>query len=112
MNMKTQDAEAAAVAKTPSRVTLEHILAKIGDEQYHQLGPHGQLTLCVMTMKNGYVIVGKSAPADPKNFDAELGRRFAREDCLRQLWPLEGYLLCEQLRRDKLANASLTDEVP
>lgn len=59
----------------------------------------GILTLCVLTMRNGFTIIGKSAPASSENFDAEKGRTFAFEDAIRQLWPLEGYLL-----RDRLSN--------
>lgn len=56
------------------------------------------LTLCIIVMKNGFILVGKSAPASPENFDAEKGRTFAYEDAVRQLWPLMGYAL-----KDKLA---------
>ena len=56
------------------------------------------LTLCVIVLTSGWVLLGKSAPASPENFDPIKGRVFAREDALRQLWPLEGYLL-----RDRLA---------
>jgi hypothetical protein len=38
------------------------------------------------------------ARASPENFNADLGRKFAYEDAVRQLWPLMGYAL-----RDKLA---------
>lgn len=58
----------------------------------------GTLTICIMVMRNGFTVVGKSAPASPENFDAALGRKFSYEDCIRQLWPLMGYAL-----RDKLA---------
>ena len=57
----------------------------------------GILTICVLTMRNGFTIIGKSAPASPENFDAEKGRTFAFEDAIEQLWPLEGYLLRHQL---------------
>lgn len=57
----------------------------------------GCLTICVLTMKNGYTIVGKSACASPENFDVELGRTIAREDARRQIWALEGYLLRSKL---------------
>lgn len=57
------------------------------------------LTICVIVLKNGWTLLGKSAPASPENFDADKGKHFAREDALRQLWPLEGYLL-----RDRLAS--------
>jgi hypothetical protein len=59
------------------------------------------MTLCFLTMKNGFVVVGKSAPASPENFDEEKGKTFAREDAIRQLWPLMGFSL-----RDRLANAT------
>lgn len=51
------------------------------------------LTICLVTMGNGFTVVGKSAPADMRNFDEAKGREFAYEDAVRQLWPLEGYLL-------------------
>jgi len=56
------------------------------------------MTIAVVVMKNGYVVLGKSAPADPDNFNQELGEKFAREDAIRQIWPLMGFAL-----RDKLA---------
>jgi hypothetical protein len=52
-------------------------------------------------LDNGFVLVGKSAPADPGNFNEELGRNFAKDDALRQMWPLEGYLLCEKLTAEE-----------
>lgn len=55
------------------------------------------MTLCVVTMRNGFVEVGKSAPASPENFDREKGRVFAYEDAVRNLWPKLGYALRDQL---------------
>jgi hypothetical protein len=96
-SVRMTDDESKAVQKTPNRVTLDSMLAKIDDEQYlnPSLIPH--MTICVMVMQNGYAVVGKSAPADAGNFDADLGIKFAREDCIRQLWALEGYALREKL---------------
>jgi hypothetical protein len=34
-------------------------------------------------------------PADPRNYDKSVGETFAREDAIKQIWQLEGYLLCE-----------------
>lgn len=67
------------------------------------------LTLCVLVLDNGWVTTGKSAPASPENFDAETGRVFAYEDAVRQLWPLEGYLLRERLWIGQRALASDVD---
>jgi hypothetical protein len=55
------------------------------------------MTLCVITMRNGFVEVGKSAPASPENFDREKGKVFAYEDAVRNLWPKLGYALRDAL---------------
>lgn len=55
------------------------------------------LTICLLVTRNGFTIIGKNAPASPDNFDAELGRKLAYEDAVRQLWPLMGYALRERL---------------
>ena len=46
------------------------------------------MTMCVLTMRSGFVVVGKSAPMDPKNFDAEHGAKLAYDQAVQQLWPL------------------------
>jgi hypothetical protein len=117
-SLQVSDTEAAAVAKAP-RVALADIEAAIAEIHYTNgrraaqtddnaaavpapgtYDPLAVLTICILVMRNGFTIIGKSAPASPKNFDAELGRRFAYEDAVRQLWPLMGFAL-----RDKLAAA-------
>jgi hypothetical protein len=55
------------------------------------------LTIHLIVLRNGFTIIGKSAPASPENFDADLGRKLAREDAIRQAWPLMGYALREKL---------------
>lgn len=62
----------------------------------------GLLTFCVLVMRNGFTIVGKSACASPENFDAELGRKIARNDAVQQVWPLMGYALKETLHQQTL----------
>lgn len=88
---------AASVQKTPNRVSLADLEAKIVRTEYMNPVSIPHLTICVMVLANGYSVVGTSAPADPENFDAEAGRSFARSDALRKVWPLEGYLLRERL---------------
>lgn len=77
-------------------VTLEGIKAKIKAECYLVL-PDGRTTVCMLTLENGYTIKGLSACVDASNFDMDIGRKIAFEDALRQIWPLEGYLLAEKL---------------
>lgn len=102
--LKVGDELAAGVAKTDKRVTLAQLEARVEHVEYLHPGMHKHMTIAVMTIDNGFALVGKSAPADPRNFDEELGRKFAREDCLRQLWAFEGYLLREMLSADGYAH--------
>jgi hypothetical protein len=96
-SVRITDEESAAVQKTQHRVTLDSILEKIVHEDYEHPGRHPHMTLCILTTDNGYIVIGKSVPADPDNYDQELGKKFAKEDAIRQLWPLEAYLLRERL---------------
>lgn len=55
------------------------------------------LTFCVLVLKNGFTVHGVSACASPENFDAEIGRKIARQNAVQEIWPLMGYQLREQL---------------
>lgn len=79
-----------------NKVTLEQIESKIKAECYLVL-PDGRSTICLLSLENGYTIKGLSSCVDASNFDMETGRKIAREDAVRQIWPLEGYLLAEKL---------------
>ena len=59
------------------------------------------LTFCVLVLKNGFTVTGESACASPENFDAEIGRKIARENAKQKIWPLMGYALKEQLSQNK-----------
>ena len=105
MSLEETEKECAAVATKP-RVSLADMQAKIAakytfiaqDAIKGPLHPSLQiLSICILIMENGFVLIGKSAPASPENFNAELGAKLAYEDCIRQLWPLEGYLLRHEL---------------
>ena len=77
---------------TAKRVTLESINAAIQDEHYYQ--PLGtQLTVCFLTMENGFIVIGESACVSAENFDAELGKKIARQYAVDKLWPLMGFHL-------------------
>ena len=49
------------------------------------------LTFCVLMLRNGFMVTGESACASPENFDAEIGRKIARENAINKVWPLMGY---------------------
>ncbi len=65
--------------------------------------PDGRTTICQLTVENGYSIIGKSACVCIENYNQGLGEKYAFEDAMNQLWPLEGYLLAENLFRNTLA---------
>ncbi|EHK3106390.1 hypothetical protein J3858_004443, partial [Salmonella enterica subsp. enterica serovar Irumu] len=55
----------------------------------------------VLVLENGYTVTGESACASPENFDPEIGRKIARQNAIAKIWPLEGYLLKQQLHEVK-----------
>lgn len=106
-SLRMADDACRAVQKTANRVSLDSMVGKIAAEYVTTLDKAfagcpmmdgmSVMTICVLVMQNGFMVIGKSAPADPANFNPDLGHRFAREDAIRQLWPLEGYALRETL---------------
>lgn len=102
---------------TAPRVTPDHIEEQIHSEHYfiasdavqttnavNHLGDNpipsyalDLLTICVLVLRNGFTVTGESACASPKNFDAGLGRKIARQNAIAKIWPLEGYLLKQRL---------------
>jgi len=78
------------------RLTPTLIEETITDEYYH-IVPNTTLTLCVLTLQNGFQVTGESAAASPENFDEEIGRKIARDNAKNKIWMLEGYLLKQKL---------------
>lgn len=54
----------------------------------------GLLTFCVLVLRNGFSVTGESACASPENFDAEIGRKIARQNAVAKIWPLMGATSC------------------
>ncbi len=63
--------------------------------------PHSPLhmvTCCLLITHNGAKLFGvNEGPVSPENFDADMGRRMARQKAIDQLWPLMGYELRTKL---------------
>ena len=115
MNDQQIEQEIQAKGLTAPRVTPEDIEANIVGEYYFTAEqgafaafdpPRGAdivppalslLTFCVLVLKNGFTVTGESACASPENFDAEIGRKIARENAKQKLWPLMGYALKDRL---------------
>lgn len=81
---------------TAPRITPDHIDACVIEEQYHVF-EGTTFTVCLLTLVNGFQVSGESACASPENFDAEIGRKIARDNARNKIWMLEGYRLKQHL---------------
>lgn len=80
------------------RLTPEIINSTIKSEDYYVF-PGTTLTVCCLTLRNGFNVTGESASASEENFDKEIGEKIAKENARSKIWKLEGYLLKENLSK-------------
>ena len=122
MNDQAIEQEIQAKWKTAARVTPADLQANIISEHYftaadgcvgagiaagalpggyelHEPRELHLLTFCVLVLRNGFTVTGESACASPENFDAEIGRKIARQNAEQKIWPLMGYELRSQLAK-------------
>lgn len=78
------------------RVTSQDVADSVIAESFTVL-PSGRTTICELTMENGFTVRGESSVVCLDNFDAEIGKKVAREDAVSKIWPLLGYALREKL---------------
>ena len=85
----------------PNKVTkedLEHLVAQ-SEIEYNKLA--GTLTHCTITLPCGWQVTGESACIDLDNYNKELGEEIALKKAIVSLWPLEGYLLANDIYRSE-----------
>ena len=115
MDDQAIEQEIQAKGKTAPRITPADIQAVIAQTHYFTAAdgvrgdaiaegidcgctpPLELLTFCVLVLRNGFTVTGESACASPENFDAEIGRKIARDNAINKVWMLEGYLLKQRL---------------
>jgi hypothetical protein len=93
------------------RLNPAHIDAQIVDEQYYVF-PSTSLTVCALTLRNGFQVVGESASASKENFDEAIGRKIARDNARNKIWMLEGYLLRSQLASREVSRSRAAAVLP
>lgn len=97
MNEATVESEIKRKGLVAPRITPADVDAAIADEQYHVFeglpGEGPRVTVCLLTLQNGFQIVGESACADHQNFDPDLGRSLARKTAREKIWGLLGFEL-------------------
>lgn len=92
---------ALEASPSPNRVTKEYMESRIAKVDY--FGPEhfgGTMTLCQITLDNGFTTHGTSACADPANYKQDIGEHYAYERAFGTLWPLFGFLLKEKMHRE------------
>lgn len=114
MTDQSIESEIQANGLTAPRVTPADIEAEISSEHYFTADdgvngssgdrvrygaghPLGLLTFCVLVLRNGFTVTGESACASPENFNAEIGRKIARQKAVEKIWLLLGFRLRDQL---------------
>ena len=121
MNDQEIEQEIQSKGLTAPRITPDDIEANIDSEHYFTAAdgirgannlecergdPLTLLTFCVIELRNGFTVTGESACASPENFDAELGRKIARQNAINKVWPLMGYKLKEDLMQQERLRAA------
>ncbi|UZS74340.1 Gp49 family protein [Pseudomonas syringae] len=115
MNDKAIEQEIQDKGLTAPRITPGDVERNIRSEFYFTAGegvlgqsamgtkPAGnadslnRLTFCVLVLANGFTVTGESACVSATNFDAEIGKKVARQNAIAKIWPLMGYELTERL---------------
>lgn len=90
------EAEIQQKGLTAKRITPEMLDAEIAAVDYHVF-PGSCLTVCALTLRNGFTVTGESACASPENFNAEIGQKIAQANAREKIWPLLGFRLRDQL---------------
>jgi hypothetical protein len=119
--------EPIATPKTFS-VTLDDVNAEIVSEHYINAGEaiHASdlqagrptqvlpqslalLTICILTLRNGFTVTGKSACVDPALYNREKGQELARKQAVEHIWPFLGFRLADRLNQDRVTGPAVAD---
>lgn len=73
------------------KLTPEDLEARVESCEYYVRVCNTTTTICALKTISGFVVIGKSACLNEKDFDSEMGKKIAKEDAINQLWELEGY---------------------
>ncbi len=93
-----------------NRITLDGVMGKIKGKTFTVL-PDGRTTICQLTLENGFTVNGHSACVDSNNFNAGIGEKYALDDAIKQIWPLEGYLLAQTIHEASDTGAEMVHDI-
>lgn len=101
MELVTNEKLDELLAASPApRVTKDAIESRIKTKEFTRLG--GTVTLCSITLDNGYSVRGESACVNPENYNQMIGEKIAYDNAFTKLWPLYGFLLAEDNLRNQV----------
>lgn len=81
---------------TAPRITPSDIDELIKDVAFYVF-PDTLLTVCCLTLQNGFNVIGESACPSPANFNQQIGEKVAFDNAKQKIWPLARYLLKQKL---------------
>jgi len=96
MSEQEMEKEIQAKGLNAPRLTPSSIDSVIAGKAFHVFGDTC-LTVCCLTLENGFTVTGESACASPENFNSEIGEKIAFNNAREKIWMLEGYLLKQML---------------
>lgn len=100
MNENELEEEIKAKGLNVPRLTPDIIDSLIKDKQFHKLTD--VLTVCVLTLQNGFTVTGESACASQENYNQQIGEDIAFTNARDKIWPLAGYALKQKLYEESL----------
>jgi hypothetical protein len=100
MTEKAIEQEIKDKGLTAPRLTPSHIDEQIRAVAFHVF-PGTTTTVCLLTLRNGFGVVGESACVSAENFDESIGQKIAFDNARDKIWLLEGYLLRDWLHANE-----------
>lgn len=90
-------------ASPAARVTEDDIKSHIVETENTRFSD--TVTVCQITLDNGYSVRGESACVNAENYNQDIGERIAYDNAFSKLWALYGFLLAETQLADSNSGA-------
>ena len=78
------------------RITASDVQNNIVKADYYVF-PDSTTTICMLTLRNKFTVIGTASCVSSDNFDAEIGRGIAYNNAKNKVWELLGFLLANEL---------------
>lgn len=92
VDLFVQPATAGGPPPLPERITIEDAEGMIKARAFCRF-PGTNMTVCCLTLQNGFSVTGESSCIRDEHFDEELGRKYAYQMALEKVLMLEGFRL-------------------